>query len=149
MLHYNTAGVLTLTARQNLFLVYAASYVKLIFTGTFVKVKISNRRITGLIILDTFWMVCRESFALDMEQGAKVYTIAENLKSGRHELLLFKRMDSCHIFTLYGFELEDGAEIVFAGAKAGAADGSVWRQSSPAVRSPEALEYVGKTGSGT
>ena len=39
--------------------VYAASYVKLIFTGTFVKVKISNRRNYWTNYI--FWMVSRES----------------------------------------------------------------------------------------
>ena len=82
--------------------VYAASYVKLIFTGTFVKVKISNRRNYWTNYIGYILDGVQGKFALDMEQGAKVYTIAENLKSGRHELLLFKRMDSCHIFTLHG-----------------------------------------------
>lgn len=75
--------------------VYAASYVKLIFTGTFVKVKISNRRNYWTNYIGYILDGVQGKFALDMEQGAKVYTIAENLKSGRHELLLFKRMDSC------------------------------------------------------
>ena len=73
-------------------------------------------------------MVSRESSHWIWSREQKVYTIAENLESGRHELLLFKRMDSCHIFTLYGFELEDGAEIFLPEPKPEAADGSVWRQ---------------------
>ena len=34
------------------------------------------------------------------------------LSEGTHELLLFKRMDSCHTFTFYGFEIDDGAEVL-------------------------------------
>ena len=38
--------------------------------------------------------------------------MAEGLSEGTHELLLFKRMDSCHTFTFYGFEIDDGAEVL-------------------------------------
>lgn len=123
--------------------VYAASYVKLIFTGTFVKVKISNRRNYWTNYIGYILDGVQGKFALDMEQGAKVYTIAENLKSGRHELLLFKRMDSCHIFTLYGFELEDGAEIFLPEPKPERRM-EVFGDSVSCGEVSEALEYVGK-----
>ena len=42
----------------------------------------------------------------------KTYTLAEGLSEGTHELLLFKRMDSCHTFTFYGFEIDDGAKVL-------------------------------------
>lgn len=123
--------------------VYAASYVKLIFTGTFVKVKISNRRNYWTNYIGYILDGEQGKFALDMEQGTKVYTIAENLESGRHELLLFKRMDSCHIFTLYGFELEDGAEIFLPEPKPERRM-EVFGDSVSCGEVSEALEYVGK-----
>lgn len=61
--------------------VYAASYVKLIFTGTFVKVKISNRRNYWTNYIGYILDGEQGKFALDMEQGTKVYTIAG--KSGK------------------------------------------------------------------
>lgn len=70
MLHYNTAGVLILTAGRTVF-VYAASYVKLIFTGTFVKVKISNRRNYWTNYIGYILDGEQGKFALDMEQGTK------------------------------------------------------------------------------
>ena len=80
---------------------------------------------------------------MDKEQGEKIYTKKENLKSGRHELLLFKRMDSCHIFTLYGFELEDGAEIFLPEPKPERRM-EVFGDSVSCGEVSEALEYVGK-----
>ena len=52
--------------------VYAASYVKLIFTGTFVKVKISNRRNYWTNYIGYILDGEQGKFALDMEQGTKV-----------------------------------------------------------------------------
>lgn len=123
--------------------VYAASYVKLIFTGTFVKVKISNRRNYWTNYLGYILDGEQGKFPLADEEGAQVYTIAENLKDERHELLLFKRMDSCHIFTLYGFEVEDGAEMYMPKPKP-ARRMEVFGDSVSCGEVSEAVDYVGK-----
>lgn len=124
--------------------VYAASYVKLIFTGTFVKVKISNRRNYWTNYLGYILDGEQGKFALADEEGAQVYTIAEDLKDERHELLLFKRMDSCHIFTIYGFEVEDGAEMYMPKPKP-ARRMEVFGDSVSCGEVSEAVDYVGKT----
>ncbi len=123
--------------------VYAASYVKLIFTGTFVKVKISNRRNYWTNYLGYILDGEQGKFALSDEEGAQVYTIAENLKDERHELLLFKRMDSCHIFNFYGFEVEDGAETHMPKLKP-ARRMEVFGDSVSCGEVSEAVDYVGK-----
>lgn len=124
--------------------VYAASYVKLIFTGTFVKVKISNRRNYWTNYLGYILDGEQGKFPLADEEGAQVYTIAENLKDERHELLLFKRMDSCHILTLYGFEVEDGAKTYMPKPKS-ARRMEVFGDSVSCGEVSEAVDYVGKT----
>lgn len=43
--------------------------------------------------------------------------LAEGLGNCEHELMLFKRMDSCHIFTFYGFEVENDTCLVEVEAK--------------------------------
>ncbi len=40
----------------------------------------------------------------------QTYTVAENLAPGEHSLLIFKRMDSCHTFTLHGIEIRAAME---------------------------------------
>ncbi|MCD7884258.1 MAG: GDSL-type esterase/lipase family protein [Lachnospiraceae bacterium] len=60
-------------------------------------------------------------YILDQEQGKirlqdepvpQTYTICEELQPGEHQLLLFKRQDSCHTFTLHGFEIGSGQRSV-------------------------------------
>lgn len=93
-------------------LIYACSSVKIRFTGTSVKTVIENHH--------AYW-TNRLGYILDGEQGCfvlpdaegkQVYTLAENLAEGEHELLLFKRMDSCHTITFFGFELDEGAKVL-------------------------------------
>ncbi|MCD7715368.1 MAG: GDSL-type esterase/lipase family protein [Lachnospiraceae bacterium] len=57
-------------------------------------------------------------YILDGKQGKfridnteqQTYTVVENLAPGEHSLLLFKRMDSCHTFTLHGIEIQGAME---------------------------------------
>lgn len=93
-------------------LVYAASFVQIRFTGTEISVTLANKR--------AYWS-SRMGYILDGKQGqflltsdsdAKTYVIAEGLEPTEHTLTLFKRMDSCHIVTLLGFELGSDAEVL-------------------------------------
>ena len=91
--------------------VYPCSYVKIRFRGTSISAITSNRR------------ACWDNylgFILDGIQGKIIIqnenktsmVFNENLDNAEHELMLFKRMDSCHMFRFYGFELSDGSEIL-------------------------------------
>ncbi len=92
--------------------IYAASYVKLVFTGTSVTVGISNRHNYWDNYLGYILDGEQKKLALAAEEGEREYTLAEHMEAGVHELLLFKRMDSCHIFTLHGFGLDDDATVL-------------------------------------
>ena len=92
--------------------VYAASFVSIRFTGKSIAVKLANKR--------AYWS-SRMGYILDGQQGQfllasdqepSTYVIADDLADSEHTLLLFKRMDSCHIVTFLGFELEDGASVL-------------------------------------
>lgn len=91
--------------------VYPCSYVKIRFTGNSIAAVISNRKACWNNYL---------GFILDGLQGKILihgeektsYILAENIEDTEHELTLFKRMDSCHTFRFYGFELQDGAEVM-------------------------------------
>ena len=88
-------------------LVYACSSIGMKFTGTSLKAVIANHRSCWTNELGYFIDGEQKRFTLSSDEEKKTYTLAEGLSEGTHELLLFKRMDSCHTFTFYGFEIDD------------------------------------------
>ena len=123
-------------------LVYPSSYVKTIFTGTSLKAVFSNRR--------SYWnnyLGCiidgKQSKKLLPQSGKVTLELANGLDSGKHTLLLFKRMDSCHMLTFHGLEVDDGAEI-FAPEEKPKRKIEVYGDSVSAGEVSEAVDYVGK-----
>ena len=49
---------------------------------------------------------------IKLEEGKQEIVLGENLGEGVHEVLLFKRMDSCHMIKFHGFILEKDALIL-------------------------------------
>ncbi len=124
-------------------LIYAASWVKMIFTGTSVSVTLANHH--------AYW-TNEMGYLLDGEQGRirlrdddakETYTLAENLADTRHELLFFKRMDACHTVTFYGFAVDDGARLFMPEPKPNRRI-EVFGDSVSCGEVSEALDYVGK-----
>lgn len=124
-------------------LVYAASYVKMVFTGTSVAVTLANHR--------SCWTNAM-GYILDGEQGRIIlrddeqkesYRIADGLADTRHELLFFKRMDSCHTVTFYGFTVDDTAKLYLPDAKPSRRI-EVFGDSVSCGEVSEALDYIGK-----
>lgn len=123
--------------------VYAASYVKMIFTGTSLSVRLSNHR--------ACW-TNRIGYILDGEQGGitlrddnvqENYLIAEGLADTRHEIMLFKRMDSCHTVTFHGFSVDDNAILTLPNPKPNRRI-EVFGDSVSCGEVSEASEFVGK-----
>lgn len=92
--------------------IYAASYVQIRFTGTSVRAILQNHR--SYYTNDMGYILDGEQgrFTLRKDTEKETYLLAEKLAEGEHDLLLFKRMDGCHIVTFHGFELEDGASVL-------------------------------------
>lgn len=90
-------------------LVFAATYIKIKFKGTQIKAYMENRRNCWKnymgVILDG------AQSAVELSDGEGVYTLAEGLSDEEHELMLFKRQDSCHYVVFGGFELSEGAKL--------------------------------------
>ena len=90
--------------------VYPCSYIKMKFTGTYVKAVVENHK--------SYWSSYL-GFFIDGEQkciklansGKETITLADGLNNTEHELMLFKRMDSCHTFIFYGFEVDEDAVL--------------------------------------
>lgn len=122
-------------------LVFAASYIKIKFTGTRIKARMENRRncwnnYMG-VLLDGAQTV------VELIDGQEEYLLAEGLADGEHELMLFKRQDSCHYVVFKGFELEDGAELLTLPPLPERRI-EVFGDSVSCGEVSEAVEYVGK-----
>ncbi len=129
--------------------VYAGSCVRLRFSGNCLGVIITNHRSYGSnyvgYILDgvqgKFLLEAGGPAAQDEERHG--YCLGRNLGAGEHELLLFKRMDACHYFTLHGFELEDGSRVLPPPQMSGRRM-EVFGDSVSCGEVSEAVDYVGR-----
>ena len=86
--------------------VYACTSVRMVFCGTKVKVTLQNHRSCWTNEMGYFIDGEQKRITLENGEEKQTYVLAEDLEEGWHELLLFKRMDSCHTVTFYGFEIE-------------------------------------------
>lgn len=123
--------------------VYAASFVKMRFTGTSAKAVLKNHRdcmdnYMGCIIDGT-----QTKFLLSDDENPHTYVLAEGLAEGAHELMLFKRMDSCHVVAFLGFEIDGGARLNMPGPLP-ARRIEVFGDSVSCGEVSEALDFVGK-----
>ena len=124
--------------------VFPCTSVRMRFTGDTLKVYVRNKK--------AYW----EDYLgciLDGEQtklrlpdnGEAVIEIPVNqtTEDGSHEVLLFKRQDSCHEVAFLGFEIEDGAEFL-APPERSRRRIEVYGDSVSAGEVSEAVDYVGK-----
>lgn len=123
--------------------VYAASFVKVHFKGTYVKAEIANNHSYWDNYLGVIVDGKQTKILLQEDKEKHTYTLVENLEAGEHELLLFKRQDSCHLFKLYGLELDDDA-IIMEPSPLPARKIEVFGDSVSCGEVSEALNYVGK-----
>lgn len=124
-------------------MVYPCSYVRMKFTGNKIGIRLKNKNAywdnyIGYIIDgkqykrllppdgETEW-----ELALTEEQGAE------------HEILLFKRMDSCHVITFLGFTIPKDGRVLELPAKPDRRI-EVYGDSVSAGEVSEAVEYTGK-----
>ncbi|MDR2044000.1 MAG: GDSL-type esterase/lipase family protein [Clostridium sp.] len=91
-------------------LVFPCSYVRLCFTGTSVRVALTNTRSCWDNYFGVLIDGVQRKFRLP-ENGAASFVLARGLEDTKHELVLFKRMDSCHTMQFHGFFLEHSAAV--------------------------------------
>lgn len=140
--HLQYCGRIDWSDRQAPVFIFPCSYVKMKFTGTSVKMMIENHRLYCSSFLGYF-IDGEQKRVRIADSGRETVTLADGLGDGAHELMLFKRMDASHRFTLYGFELEDGAKLLEVEA-APKRRIEVYGDSVSAGEVSEAVEYVGK-----
>lgn len=123
--------------------VYPCSSVRLRFRGTAIGVRITNRHSfyenSVGVILDGQ----QKKLILSDCAECREYVIEDDLSDGEHEVLLFKRMDSCHHFVFHGFTLSPGAALLPPGERP-ARRMEFYGDSVTAGEVSEAVEYCGK-----
>lgn len=77
------------------------------------------------------------------ESGCTELTLLDEEQDGEHEILFFKRQDSCHEMVLCSLELSDGSRLLDAPAKPKRRI-EVYGDSVSAGEVSEAVDYVGK-----
>lgn len=122
--------------------VYPCSYVKMRFTGTFINAVVENRRAYFSSYLG-FIIDGKQDKVKLPDEGKATIELASGLEDKMHEILLFKRMDACHVFFFHGFEVEDSAVISAPDAKPNRRI-EVYGDSVSAGEVSEAIDYVGK-----
>lgn len=123
-------------------LVYPCSYIKMKFSGTCVSAVVENHKAYFGSYLGYF--IDGEQGCVKLsESGREAVMLADGLSDGVHEVMLFKRMDGCHTFTFYGFEIEDGARLCEVEPKP-ARRIEVYGDSVSAGEVSEAIDCVGQ-----
>ncbi len=92
------------------FFIFPCSQVEMRFTGRTLKAVLTNHHSyfenrLGLIVNG-------EQHALLLAEGFQVIDLSGYLTEGENHVLLFKRQDCCHAFTLHGFIADEGARLL-------------------------------------
>ena len=122
--------------------VYPCSSIKVRFCGTSIKATVENFKNYWGNYLGYILDGKQEKVKLP-DEGKVTLELAVNLEDTEHELLLFKRMDSCHVFRFYGFELSGDAKLLPVEAKPQRRI-EVYGDSVSAGEVSEAVDFVAK-----
>lgn len=119
-----------------------ATYVKMNFTGKTLRIVVENHHDCWNNYLGYILDGKQGKLLLSME-GKETLEIPVDPDKENHKLMLFKRMDSCHIVTFYGFEVDDDSVLTAVEEKP-ARRIEVFGDSVSAGEVSEAVEYVGQ-----
>lgn len=123
--------------------IFPCTSVKLRFTGADIKVHVRNRKGYWDNRLGCLLDGVQSELRLP-DEGETVLEISVSEEQKKeHELLLFKRQDSCHEATILGFELEDGETLLDVPEKP-VRRIEVYGDSVSAGEVSEAVDYVAK-----
>ncbi len=91
--------------------VFPCTFVKIRFKGTFISVTLTNTKNCWDNFMGVILDGEQSKFQLD-DWGTREYILGEGLENTEHELMLFKRQDSCHTVQFHGFTLNGAAEVL-------------------------------------
>lgn len=108
MLRYT--GRIGMEDPENPFFVYVCSSVQLRVAGKTLRVFLTNQHSYFENLLGV--IVNGEQSAVRLENGAQVIDLSDKLTADVNDVLLFKRQDCCHAFTLQGFAVDADAVLM-------------------------------------
>lgn len=136
------AGRIDWSDKEAPVLVYPCSSIKMKFTGSRVAATVENH--TSYFGNFLGYLIDNEQKCVRLaDSGKETIVLAEGLADKEHELMLFKRMDACHTFTFYGFEIDDDACVLQPDEKP-ARRMEVYGDSVSAGEVSEAVDYIGQ-----
>lgn len=108
--HLRFTGRIGLEDPENPFFIYVCSSVALRVTGRTLRVALTNHHSfyenrLGVIVNGN------ESAVL-LADGEQVIDLSDRLTAGENDVLLFKRQDCCHAYTLHGLVVDAEAELL-------------------------------------
>ena len=92
--------------------VFPCTFVKMKFTGNVLKVHVKNCNAYWNNYLGVILDGEQSSVLLPKDGEALLDIPVKESEKTEHEVMIFKRQDSCHELTFLGFELGEGAEIM-------------------------------------
>ena len=123
--------------------VFPCTSVQARFTGNQLTVSVKNKNIYWDNYLGCILDGEQTSILLPKNGEAKILLEVKEKEKAEHDLLLFKRQDSCHELTFQGFELPDGEQLLEP-APAEKRKIEVYGDSVSAGEVSEAVDYTGK-----
>lgn len=91
-------------------MVYPCSFVKIRFTGKKLIIFLENHHAYWDNYMGYF--LDGKQYRVKLQESGRQEVAIDLPAKDVHECMLFKRMDACHHVTFYGFELEDGSEVL-------------------------------------
>lgn len=90
---------------------YPASYVKMKFSGTSIRVLLKNYHKYWNNYIGVILDGKQSKYKLSNKGYREIHILGEELEDTVHEVMLFKRMDGCHYFEFDGFVIDEGAQV--------------------------------------
>ena len=121
--------------------IWAGSFVKFSFVGTDITIEVNNYVLGNGVNLG--YIVDGKQYKADLIDGLQEIEILKNAENTRHEIIVFKRMESGHYFSINKVLLNDDAVLCEAEKKPEKRI-EVYGDSVSAGEVCEAVENVGK-----
>lgn len=123
--------------------IFPCSYVRVKFKGSSLNAIVDNKNVYWDNYLGIIVDGKQSKVKLSNDEGKQTVTLVEDEEAKLHEVMLFKRQDSCHQVGFYGFELDDDGILLEPPEKPHGKI-EVYGDSVSAGEVSEAYDFVGK-----
>ena len=82
------------------------------FTGNILKIHVSNKNEYWQNYLGCILDNVQSCFYIKKEGRTTIEIQVPENDTGIHQVMFFKRQDSCHEITIFGYEIEDGEKLL-------------------------------------